>query len=109
VYVALKVIDKDFLLQNDKGIIVHNEKKILTELNHPFITKVYYTIETEKKISIALEYCSGGELFYLLKRVKRMRESEARFYFLEVLSALKALHEKNMVYRDLKPENIIIY
>jgi serum/glucocorticoid-regulated kinase 2 len=55
-----------------------------------------------------LEYCSGGELFYLLKRVKRMRESEARFYFLEVLSALKALHEKNMVYRDLKPENIIL-
>jgi serine/threonine protein kinase len=27
---------------------------------------------------------------------------------LEVLSALKALHEKNMVYRDLKPENIIL-
>jgi serum/glucocorticoid-regulated kinase 2 len=44
VYVALKVIDKEFLIQNDKEIIVENEKKILTELDHPFITKVHYTI-----------------------------------------------------------------
>lgn len=50
-----------------------------------------------------MEYCSGGELFYLLKKVKRMKESQARFYFLEVLAAIKALHDKNMVYRDLKP------
>ena len=37
-----------------------------------------------------------------------MRESEARFYFLEVLSAIKALHDRSMVYRDLKPENILL-
>lgn len=60
VYVALKVIDKEFLISSEKEVIVENEKKILVELNHPFITKVHYTIETEKKIAIALEYCSGG-------------------------------------------------
>lgn len=78
---ALKVIDKDFLVQNEKEIIVENERRILTAFSHPFITRVHYTIETESFIAIALEYCSGGELFYLLKKVKRMKESEARFYF----------------------------
>lgn len=55
-----------------------------------------------------MEYCHGGELFNLLRRVRRMKEEEARFYFLETLAALAHLHARNILYRDLKPENIII-
>lgn len=29
-----------------------------------------------------MEYCAGGELFNLLRKLKRMKEDEARFYFL---------------------------
>lgn len=28
-----------------------------------------------------MDYCPGGELFYLLRRVKRMSEEEAKVYF----------------------------
>ena len=55
-----------------------------------------------------MEYCNGGELFNLLRRVKKMREEEAKFYFLETLLALEHLHSQGILYRDLKPENIII-
>jgi len=41
-------------------VIVENEKQILTEVIHPFVIKVHYTIQTERNIGIALEYCSGG-------------------------------------------------
>ena len=55
-----------------------------------------------------MEYCNGGELFNLLRKVKKMKEEDARFYFLETLSALQFLHSKGILYRDLKPENIIL-
>lgn len=39
----------------------------------------------------------------MLKKVKRMSEAEARFYFIEIMYGLLYLHEKGIVYRDLKP------
>ena len=55
-----------------------------------------------------MEFCAGGELFYHLKRLKRMTENEARLYFLELCLGIKHLHEKFIVYRDIKPENILL-
>lgn len=55
-----------------------------------------------------MEYCNGGELFNLLRKVRRMNEEDAKFYFLETLSAIAHLHSQKILYRDLKPENIII-
>ena len=51
-----------------------------------------------------MEYCNGGELFNLLRKVRRMNEDDAKFYFLETLSAISHLHSQKILYRDLKPE-----
>ena len=37
-----------------------------------------------------------------------MSENHARFYVVEVLLALKYLHNQNIIYRDVKPENIML-
>jgi serum/glucocorticoid-regulated kinase 2 len=55
-----------------------------------------------------MDYCAGGELFYHLRKVKRMSEEEARFYFIEILAGIQYLHENSILYRDLKPENLLI-
>ena len=46
----------------------------MTKLNHPFLVKLDYSFESRKYLVFVLEYCSGGELFYLLRKVKRMTE-----------------------------------
>lgn len=52
--------------------------------------------------------CPGGELFYYLRKVRRMSEEDARYCFVEILMGIQYLHSKKIIYRDIKPENIMI-
>ena len=49
-----------------------------------------------------MDLCPGGELFYLLHRFGNMKESDARFYFIEILLGIEYLHKHDIIYRDLK-------
>jgi serine/threonine protein kinase len=55
-----------------------------------------------------LDFCPGGELFYHLKKLNRMKQSTALFYFYQMCLAVEYLHSQKVIYRDLKPENILI-
>ena len=50
----------------------------------------------------------GGELFQHLKKFKRFKEKDAKFYGAQILLALESLHDMHIIYRDLKPENILL-
>ena len=55
-----------------------------------------------------MDFCAGGEFFCLLKRKKRIKEDEARLYFIELCLGIDYLHRRNIIYRDIKPENILL-
>jgi serum/glucocorticoid-regulated kinase 2 len=92
----------------DKEELIENERRINEEIAFPFLAQMKEFIETEEYFVMLLEYCPGGELFNLQRRVVRFEEEEAKKYFLEVLFAIEYLHEKDIIYRDLKPENIML-
>lgn len=101
------------------------ERNLATQLSHEHIVKTYenqFTIE-EKKNTIIMEYCGGGNLAELLKFYNgKINETAATDIMLDLLAALDYAHnasvqavDKNgnvrithgLVHRDVKPANIL--
>ncbi|PAV75933.1 hypothetical protein WR25_19141 [Diploscapter pachys] len=84
------------------------EVKIMKQLDHPNIVKLYQVMETDQTLYLVLEYASGGEVFDYLVAHGRMKEKEARAKFRQIVSAVQYLHSKNIIHRDLKAENLLL-
>ncbi|KAM3140126.1 hypothetical protein pb186bvf_007679 [Paramecium bursaria] len=108
IFYAMKLIEKGFILRNNKSIIIQNERYVMSISDSPYLAKLYFSFETKYYLVFIMEYCQGGELFYHLRKLKRLQEVQARQYFVQVCKAIEYLHSKGVVYRDIKPENILL-
>lgn len=104
--VAIKIMDKKAL--GDDLPRVKIEINAMKDLRHQHICQLMQVIETDEKIFMVLEYCPGGELFDYIVAKDRLSESEARFFFRQIISALSYIHSKGYAHRDLKPENLLL-
>lgn len=99
---AMKVISKSH--RNYK--MVEEEFQIHDRLNHPNIVKIVEKFDTNDKIGVIMELCSG-DLFEYLAKVRKLKEREALEIFLQICKAVEYMHKIGYSHRDLKPENII--
>jgi len=76
----------------------------------PFIVELLATFQTDDKLYYIFEYCSRGELFWLVRSQPGgcIAETHARFFLAEICLALEHLHANNIVHRDLRLENVLI-
>ena len=107
-YFAMKTLRKDYIKKNQQTKHTKEERKILEKIDYPFISKLYYAFQNEKKLFMITEYMPGGEMFYHLHMNDHFNENKARFYIAEIVLAIDHLHKNNILYRDLKPENILL-
>ena len=56
-----------------------------------------------------MEYAQEGELFEYILKSGRFSEPTARYYFGQLVNAVKYIHQVvGVCHRDLKPENILL-
>jgi serine/threonine protein kinase len=108
--VAIKILDKDQIMQEGEEDIIRVQKEIaiLKKLRHKNIVQLYELMETPKNIYLAMEYCEGKELFDYIIMKKQLSEAEACKFFQEIIDGIDYLHSQSIVHRDLKPENLLL-
>jgi serine/threonine protein kinase len=105
---AMKVFSKKSVQAQNLMRFIYIEKKIMHALNHPFMVRLHYAFQTDRKLYLLMDYCKNRDLGYLLKKKGMITEQVARLVIAELVLSIEALHSKDIVHRDLKPDNILI-
>lgn len=64
----MKILKKKNIEKRNQEEHVQTERNVLVEVKHPFIIKMHFSFQNERKLFFVLEYCPGGELFNLLQK-----------------------------------------
>ncbi|KAL8924587.1 MAG: hypothetical protein Q9172_002621 [Xanthocarpia lactea] len=107
---AIKVLKKEFIIENDEVESTKSEKRVFLVANkerHPFLLNLHACFQTETRVYFVMEYISGGDLMLHIQR-GQFGSKRAQFYAAEVCLALKYFHENGVIYRDLKLDNILL-
>lgn len=103
--VAIKVLDKAKLTAKARRMLVR-EIASMECVHHPNIIRLYEVVETYSKLHLVVEFANGGELFNKLTTEGKLSEPSAKAIFIQIVSAVKHLHERNIIHRDIKAENV---
>lgn len=105
--VAIKTYDKSKLKDPEHWKRVQSEIKIMEQVSHPRIARMYEAVETPKRMHLIMECLDGGNLCSYVKSKRRLSEDESRRIFFQLVQALDVLHQSCVIHRDIKLENVL--
>mmetsp|Transcript_63239 Transcript_63239/g.72502 ORF Transcript_63239/g.72502 Transcript_63239/m.72502 type:complete len:361 (-) Transcript_63239:16-1098(-) len=108
-YYGIKQMMKTKILTKRSVPIVHNERRLLSELEdaNNCIVRMHYAFQDREYLYLVLDYMPGGDLRYLMTKIKQFTEEQARFVTASLVRCLEGLHAQQILHRDIKPENIL--
>lgn len=116
--VAVKIFDKIKIISTSPNISptdnnnkiflsIENEINILSRLDHESILQIHEVYEGSKFIVLVFEKLNGGDFYQkLISKSSNFTEDEIKKIMKQLISAVKYLHDKEIMHRDIKPENI---
>ncbi len=104
--VALKAIRGEKRFHKQAKAQLLREAQILSQLEHPYICRIYGLLETEDADVLVLELIKGTALHKI--QIHNLSQSEKLKIAVQIGGVLADAHAHGVVHRDLKPENIMI-
>ncbi|CRH00404.1 NIMA related kinase 2, putative [Plasmodium relictum] len=105
---VVKQLDMSCMNNKEKMNVV-NEIKVSV---HPFIVRYKEAFIEDNILYVAMDYCSRGDLGKCIKKNKEMKtfipESRIKRWLLQIVTAIKFIHDKKLIHRDLKCNNIFL-
>ncbi|KAH9717576.1 mitogen-activated protein kinase kinase kinase 3 [Citrus sinensis] len=90
-------------------LISHQQEiNLLSQLSHPNIVRYHGSELSDERLSVYLEYVSGGSIHKLLQEYGPFNEPVIQTYTRQILLGLAYLHARNTVHRDIKGANILV-
>jgi serine/threonine-protein kinase len=106
--VAVKVLRPQFAEDDAFVQRFYQEAQAAARLSHPNIVNTYDVGEVGDSHYIVQEFVGGETLATLIARDKRLPESAAIRYAMQICAALSAAHRSELLHRDIKPSNILV-
>ena len=89
---AVKVINKSKILENDLAAQVKLELRIMYQLNHEYVIKLYNHFEDNDNFYLILQLAEGGQLYSKLKKEGYFSERISAQFMRELICAVEYLH-----------------
>lgn len=109
---ALKIISKAQATtqEEEKKKLIRRELEIHQNLAHKNILKLLAWFHDEESIYLVLEFAPGGSLYSKMNKQPKGKftEHQTAIYIAQLTSALRYMHNKNIMHHDIKPENILL-
>jgi len=106
--VAIKMMRHNLSMRPEFFNNFLNEVKIISNLNHKSIIRVYDAKERFKTLFIIMEHLEGESLSDMLKRLNSIPPDVAANIITQMGHALQYAHRQGIVHRDINPDNIFV-
>ncbi|MEL6345410.1 MAG: protein kinase [Myxococcota bacterium] len=87
---------------------IRREAQVMASLDHPNVLRIYDVGVVDDHDFIVMELAEGKSLQHHVEEQGTLPVADAVRYMLQVLSALQAAHQADIVHRDVKPQNILL-
>ena len=110
---ATKKINKQLIERTEVKKCLDRGIKILKEIDHPNILKLYDIKESKEDLYLAKEYCNGKNLDDCLKQnIEQYKaafpEQVVQYLMKQIVSAINYLHKQNIIHRHIKLKHILV-
>ncbi len=105
--VALKTVEID-TYEGAAAKLLLREARLAATLDHPYVIDILDVAELPERAVMVMEYAENGNLEDHLGRHGALELPDAVRFTRELLMALEAVHEKQIVHANLKPKNLLV-